>query len=368
MSENTVSAVVSEMSGLIAGQEPAKSTPQKLLSADLYQAIFRQMQIPAVLTDQRFSLFLDVNMAASRLLNCSISEFLHLNPRHVFPCLAIENLPQSPFITCLATATGLLKAEITTITCDSCLAFLMTPLEGLQAETLHLRAMNQRKNELIANLSHEVRTPLTAILGWPELLLDQPGLPEQVYQAARSIKREAHLVFSLIEDLFNLSRVEADHMHLNIHLGNLSALLLDVLEMVQKKSQEKSQQLELFLPENELWVPMDALKITQVMINLLTNAIKFTPPGGRIRVRAAQLEQAVHVWIEDNGMGITAAHREHIFQRCVRAPEAEHIEGTGIGLSLVKTFIELHGGRVGVESKQGEGSTFWFYLPLETNS
>lgn len=342
---------------------------EALLSAELYRVIFNQMLIPAVLTDRGFSLFLDVNLAAARLLGYSVSESLCCHPRQIFPHLAVENLPQIPFETSLISASGPLQVEMTAVSCKPCFAFFFRPLpaQQLQAENLRLQAINQRQRELIANLSHEIRTPLTAILGWPEILLDEPGLPERVYQAARSIEKEGRLLFALMEDLMDLSQIEAGQMRLDIRLENLSELLLNALEMVQEKSREKQQHLELILPETELWVPMDPLRLMQVMLNLLSNAIKFTPAGGQIRVRAEQLAQAVYVWIEDSGMGVTAADRERIFQRFARAAEAEVFEGAGIGLSLVQKYIELHGGRIGVESEQGKGATFWFSLPLNTS-
>ncbi|MGE3727313.1 MAG: ATP-binding protein [Candidatus Sericytochromatia bacterium] len=342
--------------------------------AQVYHALFTQMQMPLILTDRAFSHFLDLNETAARWLGMPSAELYNRTPAEFFPELqASKQKFQSPFQSRLVTANEtrhviLYPAELQDYLA---LAWVVLPSQAeIEAENRRLQTISQRKSELIANLSHELKTPLTAILGWPEILLDL-DLPERVHQAASSIEREGKLLLGLMEDLMDLSKVEAGQLRLDIRPENLNEVVNTACEMVREKAQEKGQSLELQLPEESLVVNMDPLRITQVLLNLLSNALKFTPPGGQIQLQVgleptpeSDIPKWVKISLKDNGVGLEAESQALIFQRFMRAPETMAIDGTGIGLSLVQKFVELHGGQVGVESQPGVGSTFWFTLPL----
>jgi two-component system sensor histidine kinase/response regulator len=342
----------------------------------VYRALFTQMRMPLILTDRAFSHFLDLNETAARLLGLPSAELYNHSPAEFFPELnpGKQNF-QAPFQSRLKTECEtrnviLYPSELQDYLA---LAWVVLPSQAeIEAENERLQTISLRKSELIANLSHELKTPLTAILGWPEILLDL-DLPERVHQAASSIEREGKLLLGLMEDLMDLSKVEAGQLRLDIRPENLNDVVSTACEMVREKAREKGLNLELDLPEVCLVVKMDPLRITQVLLNLLSNAIKFTPSGGQIQLAVtlesgpdseSQAPEWVKLSLKDNGVGLEAESQALIFQRFMRAPETQAVDGAGIGLSLVQKFVELHGGQVGVESQPGLGSTFWFTLPL----
>ncbi|PIQ29204.1 hypothetical protein COW36_17545 [bacterium (Candidatus Blackallbacteria) CG17_big_fil_post_rev_8_21_14_2_50_48_46] len=337
------------------------------LPAQLYQVLFSQILMPLMLTDRAFSHFLDLNQAAARLLGLPSAEIFNLSPNQCLPDIHADLDFQNPFQSLLRTAQGNLQIMVYPSVLKEYLCLALLPLteeQQLQADNQRLQNLSQRKSELIANLSHEIRTPLTAILGWPEILIDYPGLPDRVYQAAQAIEKEGQLVYALVEDLMDLSKIEAGQMRLDIRAENLSEVIRNAVEMLIEKANEKKQILELDLPETDLIAEMDPLRITQVLLNLLTNALKFTPEKGHIQVAARLEENEILIWIRDTGVGLRKEDHALIFQRFQRAVDAEAFDGAGIGLSLVQKFVELHGGRIGVESEHGKGSTFWFTLPV----
>ncbi len=344
--------------------------------AQVYHALFTQMQMPLILTDRAFSCFLDLNETAARLLGLPSAELYNHSPAEFFPELhAGKQNFQAPFQSRLKTEHEIRNVILYPSELQDylALAWVVLPSQAeIEAENERLQTISLHKSELIANLSHELKTPLTAILGWPEILLDL-DLPERVHQAASSIEREGKLLLGLMEDLMDLSKVEAGQLRLDIRPENLNEVVSTACEMVREKAREKGLNLELDLPEAYLVVKMDPLRITQVLLNLLSNAIKFTPSGGQIQLAVtlesdpdsgSQAPKWVKLCLKDNGVGLEAESQALIFQRFMRAPETQAVDGAGIGLSLVQKFVELHGGQVGVESQPGLGSTFWFTLPL----
>jgi signal transduction histidine kinase len=341
--------------------------PEGPVSAQVYQRLFGQMRMPLILTDLAFSRFLDVNETAARWIGLSSKEIFKLTPKQFFPEIQAGQSFHLPFQSNLKTETETHNVIVYPSVLDDYLAFAWVILPShadIAAENQRLQTISQRKSELIANLSHELKTPLTAILGWPEILLDLDDLPERVHQAASSIEKEGKLLLELMEDLMDLSKVESGQLRLDIRPEVLNDVICNSLEIVREKANAKEQCLELELPQTELVVAMDPLRVTQVLLNLLSNAIKFTPQHGKIRLTVEAFPEEVKISIHDNGIGLEANSQALVFERFMRAPEAQAIDGTGIGLSLVQKFVELQGGQVGVESKPGVGSTFWFSLPL----
>jgi signal transduction histidine kinase len=232
-----------------------------------------------------------------------------------------------------------------------------------------LETVSRHKSEFVANMSHELRTPLNAVIGFSELLQQQSvgtlnerqrGYVDDVLDAGR------HLL-SLINDILDLAKVEAGRMELDLSEVSLLGVLESGLTMHDERAARAGVDLRLNIDRGGITVRADERKLRQVVFNLLSNAITFTPAGGSVGVSAHVEDGVVEVAVSDTGVGIAAEDRELIFEefRQGRDGSATVREGTGLGLPLSRRFVELHGGRLWVESARGAGSTFRFTLPLE---
>jgi signal transduction histidine kinase len=233
-----------------------------------------------------------------------------------------------------------------------------------------LETVSRHKSEFLANMSHELRTPLNAIIGFSELLQQrlvgelneqQLGYVDDVLDAGR------HLL-SLINDILDLSKVEAGKMELDLAHVSLRPTLESGLTMQAEQAARTGIALGLSLDPREITIEADERKLRQVVFNLLSNAVKFTPPDGHVDVSARVTDGVVEVAVTDTGPGIAPEDHELIFEEFGQAragDSAMRHEGTGLGLPLSRKFIELHGGRLWVESVPGTGSTFRFTLPVE---
>jgi signal transduction histidine kinase len=231
-----------------------------------------------------------------------------------------------------------------------------------------LDAANRHKSEFLANMSHELRTPLNAIIGFSEVLQERMFGELNAKQAeyvADIVASGRHLL-ALINDILDLSKVEAGHMELQLTSFSLPAALENALTLIRERAGRHGIALELEVEDGLSEVVADERKIKQVLLNLLSNAVKFTPEGGRVGVHAALAGGMVEVSVRDTGIGIAPEDREAIFEefRQVGGDEARKREGTGLGLALARRFVELHGGKIWVESEVGQGSTFTFTLPV----
>jgi signal transduction histidine kinase len=232
-----------------------------------------------------------------------------------------------------------------------------------------LEAASRHKSEFLANMSHELRTPLNAIIGFSDLLHEQVfgKLNDKQVGYVEDIRDAGHDLLDLINDVLDLSKVEAGKMELELTDVSLRATLENGLTMHSGKANGRGIALGLRLEPEEIAVRADERKIRQVVFNLLSNAVKLTPAGGRVDVLAQATEDGVEVAVTDTGPGIAPDDQELIFEefRQARASGGRHPEGTGLGLPLSRRLIELHGGRLWVESAVGEGSTFRFTLPAQ---
>jgi signal transduction histidine kinase len=230
-----------------------------------------------------------------------------------------------------------------------------------------LARANRHKSEFLANMSHELRTPLNAVIGFSEVLLARMFgelNPKQAEYVADIHDSGRHLL-SLINDILDLSKVEAGRMELELSRFDLPAAVDNAVTLVRERARSHGIALRAHLDDGVGEVVADERKVKQVLVNLLSNAVKFTPPGGTVEVRADATEAGVEITVSDTGVGIDPADRETIFEAFRRAGSngVRGVEGTGLGLSLAKRMVELHGGHIRVSSEVGKGSAFTFDLP-----
>ena len=239
----------------------------------------------------------------------------------------------------------------------------------LQAQAEAERA-NKAKSQFLASMSHELRTPLNAILGFSELLSDDTS--DKFDKGTRrrfldQIHTSGQHLLQLINDILDLSKVEAGQMELHLQSVELGELVQEVRASIEPLARSKAIVLNTE-SSRELSLIADSAKVKQMLLNLVSNAIKFTPSGGRIDIRVRRLESWVEIAVSDSGIGIAKEDLGRLFaefQQLDAGPGRQQ-EGTGLGLALTKRFAELHGGQVIVESELGKGSTFTLRLPLQT--
>ena len=230
-----------------------------------------------------------------------------------------------------------------------------------------LEVANRHKSEFLANMSHELRTPLNAIIGFSDVLLE--GMfgetNEKQTEYLQDILGSGKHLLSLINDILDLSKVEAGRMELDLSEFDLPQALDDALTLVRERATRRGIALHKAVDERLGRVRADERKVKQVLLNLLSNALKFTPEGGRIEVCAAWQDKSAEISVSDTGVGIAPEDQEAVFEEFRQVGTAvKKVEGTGLGLALCRKFVELHGGRIWVRSQVGQGSTFAFTLPI----
>ncbi len=236
--------------------------------------------------------------------------------------------------------------------------------DGLQAANAELMRASRAKSEFLANMSHELRTPLNVILGFSELLLDEIGALDAAtrQQYLENIHSAGRHLLGLINDVLDLSKVEAGRMELRPERVDIAAAVRAVLATIAPLAARKGIALKM---AGAGTVEADPNKLKQILYNLLSNAIKFTPDDGQVTVAAEAWLDGVTVTVTDTGPGVAPDDLERIFGEFeqVRPTQGQRHEGTGLGLALARRFVELHGGRIWVESNLGQGSRFCFHLP-----
>jgi signal transduction histidine kinase len=237
----------------------------------------------------------------------------------------------------------------------------------LADKSRQLEVASQHKSEFLANMSHELRTPLNAVIGFSEVLTERMfgELNEKQDEYVRDINASGTHLLSLINDILDLSKIEAGRMDLELADFHLPQAIENALVLVRERALRRGITLEQSIDPRLGEMRGDERKIKQVLLNLLSNAIKFTPEGGRVGVRAEPVDEHVEVAVSDTGVGIAPEDHEAVFEEFRQVGAAEKkVEGTGLGLALTRKFIELHGGGISVKSQVGAGSTFTFTLPV----
>jgi signal transduction histidine kinase len=239
----------------------------------------------------------------------------------------------------------------------------------IENKSREIEAANRHKSEFLANMSHELRTPLTAIIGFSEVLSDKifGELNDKQNEYMGDIVSSGRHLLSLINDILDLSKVEAGRMDLDVTSFDLPMAIENALILIRERATRHGIKVEHKIDERLGEVVGDERKFKQILLNLLSNAVKFTPEGGSIGVSAALAKEAVEVAVSDTGIGIAPENQEAIFEefRQVGIDASKKREGTGLGLTLTKKFVELHGGTIRVDSALGRGSTFTFTLPIK---
>ena len=254
-----------------------------------------------------------------------------------------------------------------TFASQSALALINAQLyRQLERQSAALEVASRHKSEFLASMSHELRTPLNAIIGFSEVLLERMfgELNERQDDYLRDIWSSGKHLLELLNDILDLSKIEAGQMVLNRSEFAVRESLEYCLSLVRERALKQRILLSLEVDPEVGLLDADRLRFRQVVLNLLSNAVKFTPDGGRVDVRASIRDQDLVVEVADTGPGVAAEDRQRIFdsfQQGARLPG--QTEGTGLGLTLSKRILELHGGRIWVESEAGKGSTFGFALP-----
>jgi signal transduction histidine kinase len=259
---------------------------------------------------------------------------------------------------------------------------------ALAAKNVELQRATRLKSEFLANMSHELRTPLNAIIGFSDLMLEGGAgeISEQQRDFLDSVVRNGRHLLALINSILDLSKIEAGRMSLTLARTDIREAVTGAVSDTASLRAAKRQDCVVSLDDAPLVALADRIRVRQILFNLLSNASKFTPEGGRIELtavrtrapltvpsrhagdeRTEQTQDVVWVAVADSGIGIAPEDMKKLFQEFsqVEASASRQAQGTGLGLALSKTFVELHGGRIGAESIPTRGSTFWFILPIE---
>lgn len=240
----------------------------------------------------------------------------------------------------------------------------------IQDKSRELEITGQHKSQFLANMSHELRTPLNAIIGFSEVLLEKMfgDLNDKQEEYLNDIFTSGEHLLDLINDVLDLSKIEAGMLGIELEAVDLRKLLQGSLVVVRERALAHGIELKLAVTDDIGTITADERKVKQVIFNLLSNAMKFTPDKGEVGIRARMTDGVVEIAVWDTGVGIAEEDQQRIFEEFQQAEQGltDKTEGTGLGLALTKKLVTLHGGRIWVESDQGDGSTFTFTLPVES--
>jgi signal transduction histidine kinase len=237
--------------------------------------------------------------------------------------------------------------------------------QALRASNEALETADRLKSEFIANVSYQLRTPLNAIVGFAEILENQyfGPLNDRQREYARGVLEASGRLLSLINDILDLATIEAGFMVLDLAPVAVDTLLQTVADLTKDWAAQRDLTITVDCPPGAGFLQADEKRLKQALFNLVSNAIKFTPPGGKITLAAERRQDSVVLSVIDTGIGIPAAEHERVFGRFERSNGQSSQHGAGLGLSLVKSFIELHGGKVEMDSAPGRGTRVDLRLP-----
>ena len=231
-------------------------------------------------------------------------------------------------------------------------------------------AATRAKSDFLASMSHELRTPMNAVIGFSEMLLDgvYGELPAEIQEVIGEIQRSGEYLLKLINDVLDISKIEAGRMELNLSENAIEECIETVVGRLANLASERNLTLVVEISDEIPVCTFDLQRITQVMYNLVGNAIKFTSEG-EIRIGARNEGRFLLLWVADTGIGIPEDELESVFTEFSQADNTQlcGAQGTGLGLSITKKIVEMHKGEIRVESEIGVGSTFWIKLPMSSS-
>jgi signal transduction histidine kinase len=244
---------------------------------------------------------------------------------------------------------------------------LARKIEELSALNAQLQAMDRMRSELLTMVSHDLHTPLTAIKGSLEVLLHEAVGVELSRELLNIAQKNADRLFRMVSDILDLARIDAGRFERRRDRFDVATSIRSTIDRFHHLAQERGIAMTLVAPGDGFAVSADSMRMEQVFANLLGNALKFTPRGGRIDVAVEDLGAEILVTVADTGVGIPPEHLDRVFDRFYRVPlpAGSNVEGTGLGLSICKAVVEEHGGRIWVESQVGRGSRFFVAIPKE---
>ncbi|WP_407356121.1 PAS domain S-box protein [Methanolobus sp. WCC5] len=294
-----------------------------------------------------------------------------------------QSVPQAEE-TCLRLDGSSFIAEVSAVPidyegCEGALVFFRDITERKQAEEEILKAKlasdnaNRSKNEFLANTSHELRTPLSSIIGFSDLLLEgvMGQLDEGQEKYVSTINQSGHLLLNLINNILDIAQMELGEMQLNCTSFDLENAINDVCSMMTIQSKRKNITMLIDISLQQTEIVADAMKIKEILYNLIDNALKFTPDGGKVTINTIQRNDGnVGISISDTGIGIPEKDLERIFDPFyqVDGSTTRKFKGTGLGLAIIRKFVKMHGGNLWVRSEVGKGSTFFFTIPVSSVS
>jgi signal transduction histidine kinase len=235
--------------------------------------------------------------------------------------------------------------------------------EGQRQHARHLQELNRMKSDFLTTVSHELRTPLTSIMMAAEMLLEEEETrdPNSIRgKLVRNVVKGASRLSSLVSDLVNVSRDDEFQPRLELDPVPIADAVANAVSIIQPLVAAKHQTIDVVLVEEDAIVLVDRLRFDQVLINLLSNAQRYSPPGGHLQLSAVTEGQEVVIRVSDTGPGVAESDKEHIFEPFYRGDRS----GLGLGLAIAKSLVELHNGRIWVKSNEGRGSTFCVALPV----
>jgi two-component system phosphate regulon sensor histidine kinase PhoR len=236
----------------------------------------------------------------------------------------------------------------------------------LENQNEQLRQSERRKSELVRIVSHELRTPLASVLGFTSVLLDRDVPPDEQRRYLEIINTQSRRLSSLLNDFLDAERMEEGELELSPRTIDIGAVVAEQVQLY--KGQSTKHTLDTSLPPKALTVNGDPNRLAQVIGNLLSNAIKYSPDGGTVHIQAEQVDSLVRVSVRDEGLGIADELQQRVFAKFFRGDaDASGIPGTGLGLTIARSVVEAHGGRMNFSSARGKGSVFWLELPMAVN-
>ncbi len=355
-------------------------------SKERFQVLFENNPHPTWVYDLETLRFLEVNKAAVEKYGYSREEFIRMRITDIRPLEDVEPLldalkKERPELQSSERRYSCKNGRVIPVAVTSHLAALNGRrvavvvaediTERLCAQEILVRSKEEAertsrfKDRFLSTMSHELRTPLNAILGFSELLCDERygSLNERQRRYIEHIHTGGRHLLKLINEILDLSKIEAGRLELAIESVRTDNALGEVISAMRPLADKKSQTLSQHA-EAGLSVRADATRLRQVLMNLVGNAIKFTPEGGRIELAALREDGQVRIEVRDTGQGIPFEEQKRIFEAFYRLQKSgEATEGTGLGLAITQRIVELHGGQLGLESQPGQGSCFYFSLP-----